>query len=59
MNHQWECEVRKMRYILTFMAGAAFGLVITCCFAISGQESRREEEYLDGKQDTDNGGRTA
>ena len=48
-----------MRYLLTFAAGAAFGLVITCCFAISGQESRREEEYLDGKQDTDNGGRTA
>ena len=48
-----------MRYLLTFAAGAVFGLVITCCFAISGQESIIEEEYLNGKQDTDNDSRTA
>ena len=37
---------KYMGYILTFMGGAAFGVVLMCIFQVSGQESRREEEYL-------------
>ena len=34
-----------MLYVLSFAGGAAFGVVMMCCFIVSGQESRREEKY--------------
>lgn len=33
-----------MGYVLTFIGGAMFGLVTTCIFTVSGQESRNEEK---------------
>ena len=44
-----------MWYILSFVGGAAFGVVMMSCFIISGQESRREEKYLNGKQNQSDG----
>lgn len=49
-----------MGYVLTFIGGAMFGglcgVVTMCCCIISGEESRREEKYLNGKQDQSDGG---
>ena len=44
-----------MLYVLSFAVGAAFGVVMMCCFIISGQESREEEKYLNGKQNQSDG----
>ena len=35
-----------MLYVLSFAGGAIFGVVMMCCFIVSGQESRMEEKYL-------------
>lgn len=32
-----------MGYILSFIGGGVVGVVMMCCFIVSGQESRREE----------------
>lgn len=46
-----------MGYVLTFLGGAVFGglcgVVTMCCCIISGEESRKEEKYLDGKNTSD------
>ena len=43
-----------MSYVLTFIGGVTigevFGVVTMCCFIVSGEESKREEKYLNGKQ---------
>ncbi|MBR5614875.1 MAG: DUF3789 domain-containing protein [Clostridia bacterium] len=44
-----------MLYVLSFAGGAIFGVVMMCCFIISGQESREEEKYLNGKQNQSDG----
>lgn len=48
-----------MAYILTFIGGAMFGglcgVITMCCFIVSGKESRREEKYLNGKQNQSDG----
>lgn len=48
-----------MAYVLTFIGGAMFGglcgiIVMSCCI-ISGEESRREEKYLNGEQNQGDG----
>lgn len=57
MNQQWECRGDEdMSHILSFIGGAllggVLGVVMMCCFIVSGEESRREEKYLGGKQNT-------
>ena len=47
-----------MLYVLAFAGGAAFGVVMMCCFIVSGQESRMEEKYLNGEQNQGDGLRT-
>lgn len=32
-----------MWYVITFMAGAAFGVAVMCACIVSGSESRKEE----------------
>lgn len=48
-----------MGYALTFIGGAicggVFSVVMMCCFIVSGEESRREEKYLNGKQNQSDG----
>ena len=44
-----------MLYVLSFAGGAAFGVVMMCCFIVSGQESRMEEKYLNGEQNQGDG----
>lgn len=43
-----------MSHILTFIGGlflgGGIGVIAMCCFVVSGNESRKEEKYLDGKQ---------
>lgn len=43
-----------MKYILMFAGGVIFGLVMMCCFIVSGQESG-EEEYTNGEQNQSDG----
>ena len=43
-----------MKYILMFAGGVIFGLVMMCCFIVSGQESG-EEECTNGKQNHGDG----
>ena len=54
-NRNWKCRGEKMLYVLTFAGGAIFGVVMMCCFIISGQESRMEEKYLNGEQNQGDG----
>lgn len=44
-----------MLYVLSFVGGAIFGVVMMCCFIVSGQESRMEEKYLNGEQNQGDG----
>lgn len=48
-----------MAYVLTFIGGAIFGglcgIIVMSCFLISGEESRREEKYLNGEQNQSDG----
>lgn len=43
-----------MSHILMFLGGlflgGGIGVVTMCCFIVSGQESRKEEKYLNGKE---------
>lgn len=43
-----------MLYVLAFAGCAAFGVVMMCCFKVSGQGSR-EEEYTNGGQNQSDG----
>ena len=38
-----------MSHLLIFLGGG-IGVVTMCCFIVSGQESRTEEKYLNGKE---------
>lgn len=48
-----------MAYVLTFIGGTIFGglcgIIVMSCFIISGEESRREEKYLNGEQNQSDG----
>ena len=43
-----------MSHLLIFLGGlflgGGIGVVTICCFIVSGQESRTEEKYLNGKE---------
>ena len=49
-----------IRHILSFAGGVLFGSVVSvatmCCVIVSGQESKKEEKYLNGNEQNKSNG---